>query len=81
MQVLMGIEGFLEPLLCTEGSDRPQALKRRRQVGEDWTPSCREDEGDLMQLISQVPSMHTVHDIDGASMHTLWDTHWWTRGA
>lgn len=40
VQVLVGVKGFLEPLLSPEGSDGPQSLKRRRQVGEDGTASC-----------------------------------------
>ncbi len=66
MQVLMGVEGFLEPLLCSEGSDRPQALKGRRQVGEDWTPSCREEEKEI--------STHTLFffNIFVLSMHSRW---------
>lgn len=36
----MGIKGFLQPLLGSEGSDGPQALEGRGQVGEDGTASC-----------------------------------------
>lgn len=41
MQVLMSVKSSLEPPLSPEGSDRPQALKGRWQVGEHRTPSCR----------------------------------------
>lgn len=41
MQVLVSIEGLLEPGLCPEGPDGPQALERRGQVGEHRTASCR----------------------------------------
>lgn len=74
----MEVEGLLEPLLCSKGSDCPQALKRRGQVGEDWTPSCREDD---KAHIMVVVSLHSVHDMSiDARTAALWDTHWWTRG-
>lgn len=36
----MSVEGVLEALLLSEGPDRPEALKGRRQVREDGTASC-----------------------------------------
>lgn len=44
VQVLVGVKDFLEPLLGSEGPDRPQALERRRQVGEDGTAGCTEED-------------------------------------
>lgn len=41
VKVLMRVERLLQPLLGSEGSDRPQALKRRGQMGEDGTPGYR----------------------------------------
>lgn len=54
VQVLVGVEHFLEPLLSSEGSNRPQPLKRRRQVGEDGTASCNKGRGENILVIHSI---------------------------
>lgn len=74
----MGIKGFLQPLLGSEGSDGPQALEGRRQVGEDGTASCGREAtsggGFLLSYTATSPPAESVGRVAAAPLCLLVDS-------